>query len=635
MAQVHTQHLAFFCASKKLKIKKKSNDFVFYKKKFFGMFSVEPFLHKKLTELAVKLNLDASGSKDILYKEILQHPHGALELKELTSYFAQSQLFNFAAFVDKLRQKLKRDDVYRMIALYDKIDTVHIPRSYDSVMYLAARMSGYDKKMTAFSFQILKDNEMEMDIKMFDELADFTIFITSMKNNLKQSRDLINRLLLIYDGFCGRFRELSNDKAVEHLAFIMCQPIATGMFTIRAYSEGKGEICVYNKEKHVHTEFTTVHNRYGECVIMDSNGSPARTEYFRSHPRHGEMLYWDKKKKLLRIEFDATHPRCGEVLQWSNNQHIRTEFLAPHRKCGLICHLVDGVHCTSEYMPSHPRHGEICIFENGLHVRTEFGPSHNRNGEIAFWLGERHTHSIFLKGHRRHGEIVFWNDKSMHSHSKFETGHPREGETAFFDATGAHIRSEFLSKKPSEEESDAQNDSSIQNRASMKPIMQWNPTIGGYHLFETFPSQQDCLQTIEMNDSLLTTQTHIKQARRKKLSIVVFAWKDADDEDEPSHIFYCETSQMVHMDKDIPAEFKKVKSYVWKGITVVNEDFPPVDAPVDVDAPKIKKGKRARRRERNRNFDTLPDDTQATIHSAMFSKLDGCRVSDEQLCDMH
>lgn len=560
---------------------------------------VDDFFLAKLRALARSLGVDETGTRDELYRRLMERDNE--QLQNLASYFSRCELFDMGAFMCRLNAALTRPVLETLFRLYEP-DRGECASQQHMLAYIVLHMCGCEKGPSV-DFTALKGPSV-----------DFTAFKERLKQLLTKRRALLHKLIPLFDVTetgervsISSCTELGDAEACEHLAKVMCVDVTFGLFTRFAYQPGRGFAIVLVKNSH------------------------ARTEFLSNHPKHGEVLHFENNRHVS-TDFQLGHERHGEIMFWQDTEHVCTRFVEPHYKAGLICQIRDGVHVQSKYATTHIRHGEVCIFENGSQVRTEFEHPHTRCGEVAHWVNGKHIRSEFLdKHHPRFGLIMFWNESGHHVRTEFSEQHPQSGEIQFFE-DAVHVSTEFgpghrhhglrvLYKDdhaladPAPEEAAAPSD---------RPVIHWHDSVAGYQLLDSLPVKTEWIRYFEAEKMTTTLSGHIRRARRDKCNMVVFGWRANDGDDEPSYLYYGETAKTVHLQGGLPAGIERVRVYGSKDVTALTGV-----------AAASKKGKRARRRDRQREVDARAPNVEAEQEEALATSREEApshETLDEQFC---
>ena len=174
---------------------------------------------------------------------------------------------------------------------------------------------------------------------------------------------------------------------------------------VRSKFTFRGEICFFDDDKHVRTEYDPDHPYHGVIEFFEG-GKHVRTEFNPSHPDHGVIRVFEDGKHA-RTEYDPDHPNHGVIDFHPDLKLVRTEYVSPHRRSGRIDFIENDKHVRVEYAPTHPEHGCITFIENDKCVRKEFAPPHKHDGEIWFYKDGKHVRTEYKAPHPKHGIVEF------------------------------------------------------------------------------------------------------------------------------------------------------------------------------------------------------------------------------------
>ena len=162
--------------------------------------------------------------------------------------------------------------------------------------------------------------------------------------------------------------------------------------------------------------------------------------------------------------------------------------------------------------------------------------------------------------------------------------------------------------------------------SSDRPVIRWHDSVAGYEVLDGLPVETEWIRYFEA-EKMTTLSAHIRRARRDKCNMVVFGWRAQDGDDEPSYLYYGETAKTVHLQGELPTGIERVRVYGSKDITALT----------GVVAATSKKGKRARRRDRQREVGARahndePDVEQAKQEKEALPMTPHETTLDEQFC---
>ena len=248
---------------------------------------VDDFFLAKLRALARSLGIDEAGSRDELYRRLMERDNA--QLQNLASYFSRCELFDVGAFMCRLNAALTRPVLETLYRLCEPDG--ECPSQRHMLAYIVLHMCGCEER----------------------PIVDFTAFKKRLKQLLTKRRSLLNKLISLFDvtetgervgiSSCA---ELGDADACEHLAKVMCLDAAFGLFTRFAYQPGRGFAIVLVRNTHARTEFLSNHLKHGE-VLHFENDRHASTDFQSGHERHGEVMFWQ--------DGTTVHAVCRAALQ--------------------------------------------------------------------------------------------------------------------------------------------------------------------------------------------------------------------------------------------------------------------------------------------------------------------------------